>query len=258
MEDCPCLDKILIVDEITALVHYASERGLDPEGKLLVPLTDALSIYTRKNTPVPEKCNSARTVLQFYTKLAKLTYPVNGHTLIETQSIRYYLSWPIIYAILFLALALGNEILKGWFLKIGAPEEELYRSLFNIQHYVLEPLSPFFWGGLGACVYLLKRLTDFAADMSFDSKQLQGWQTRIWLGAILGAVAFQYIYPESAKLSADDMKFSAKPVAFLTGVGVRVIYGALEKLIDFLAVKLDISPPKKETPEPVISNSPLR
>lgn len=111
--------------------------------------------------------------------------------------------------------------------------------MIKFQRYVLNNLSPFFWGGLGACVYLMKRLTDLAGDRAFDRKQMQGWQTRILLGAILGAV-IQYIYSPT-KIAETGVSIDLKALAFLTGLGVKVVYGAIEKTLDVLAQKMNLS-----------------
>ena len=105
----------------------------------------------------------------------------------------------------------------------------------GFQEYLLDPLSPMAWAGLGSCVYLLKRLTDIAAERQFDSAFLQGWKTRILLGAVLGGVIL-YIFDTDFIVGTE---FDSNGVAFLTGLGVKVVYGALEKLVDTLAIIRD-------------------
>jgi hypothetical protein len=228
--------------EVSALIRYASERGLDKEGKILGGVARALSAYTaaRAEGAAPDRVDAAtQDVLKEYSQLAALTCPVNGHTLQDTDRIVHHLRWILVFTGIFLILAVADKILALWFADIPEPEEDLPLVFLNLQRYVLGYLSPFIWGGLGSCVYLLKTLSDKAADHSFDHRQLQGWGARIMLGAVLGAV-LQYVYnPES--FTTQSLKLDASAVAFLTGVGVKVVYGAIEKTIDMLATKMNLA-----------------
>ena len=92
------------------------------------------------------------------------------------------------------------------------------------------------WGALGSCVYLLKRLTDFAAGGYFDCVKFQGWKTRVLLGGVLGFVVLE-VFQWSDVIEFSENEDSARLVAhtaipFLTGLMVRVVYGALEKVVD--------------------------
>jgi hypothetical protein len=93
----------------------------------------------------------------------------------------------------------------------------------------------FFWGAFGSGLYLLKSLYDRVADGSFDTRLLQGHRTRILLGASLAAVM-----PRLFNLGADGVNVDAVAVAILTGLGVKVIYGAIENLIDALADRFNL------------------
>ena len=104
----------------------------------------------------------------------------------------------------------------------------------------------------GSCVYLLKTLSDRASERSFDRRQLQGWGTRIMLGAILGAVV-QYLY-NPASFTTEAFKLDASAVAFFTGVGVKVVYGAIEKTIDMLASKMNLAAIRRgQTPNETVA-----
>ena len=240
----PTIKDPVVPDEITALIRYASERGIDPDGAILGNLSKALRA---RATGAGEGLGFAKgegteaaheTVLKYYSQLTKLTYPVNGRTLLDTERVFRNLGWIFFWTFFFLILAVGNKILYLWFEDLPEPEEGWPLYLLNVQRYVLDYLSPFFWGGLGSCVFLLKTLSDKAAERSFDHRQLQGWGTRIVLGAVLGAVV-QYVY-NPASFTTESFRLDASAVAFLTGVGVKVVYGAIEKTIDVLASKMSL------------------
>ena len=61
-------------------------------------------------------------------------------------------------------------------------------------------LIPAFWGGIGACVFLTKRISDKLFDMAYEQTCVRGDGTRIFLGAML-AVFFCSIPPAAADAS---------------------------------------------------------
>lgn len=249
-----------VPDEVNALIRYASERGIDRSGEILVNLSRALEAFT---TNVPKVALSVtdkdkmemsprEAVLYYYNQLSALTQPVNGRTLIDTEKAFWNIKWIIFWTFAFLVLAVSNKMLFLWFEDMPEPEEGSLLLLINIQRYVLDYLSAFFWGALGSCVYLLKTVSDHASERSFDHRQLQGWGPRILLGAILGAVV-QYLY-NPASFTTEAFKLDASAVAFFTGVGVKVVYGAIEKTIDTLASKMNLAAIRRgQTPDRAVA-----
>jgi hypothetical protein len=138
-------------------------------------------------------------------------------------------------------LAIGNEVLKAWFGDLPEPEEGWVLQLLNLRRYVLDYCTPFLWGALGSIAYLLKRLSDIAEERTFDYATAQGWATRVFLGAMLGGVV-QYLYDSSVFINPEaGFKLSASALGFLTGVGVKVVYGAIEKTIETLGEKMNLN-----------------
>lgn len=243
-----------LLAEVAALLHFASERAVDPTCEITGPLhlaaqnlETSLALGAAQESAGPGSQDSqsqdqshAKLACQ-YSKLCKLTYPVTGRTLIQTEQFFYPTVFPLhSFALLFLLLTVGSEILKAWLGDQPEPEEGWVLWILNFQRYVLDYCSPFFWGALGSVTYLLKRLSDLAEDRIFDSASSHGWTTRILLGAILGGIV-QYIYDPSVFVSAGaGFKMSANALGFLTGVGVKVVYGAIEKTIETLATKMNL------------------
>ena len=108
--------------------------------------------------------------------------------------------------------------------------------------YVLTKLGPFFWGGLGSCIYLLKRVSDAVASFRFDLDRYPGWQTRVLLGSVLGGTVAYLFEPafgsENAALGIQSV--GPNVLAFLTGLGTKIIYGGLEKTVEILAEKMKL------------------
>jgi len=82
----------------------------------------------------------------------------------------------------------------------------------------------------------MKPLTDRVSEFTFDARVLQGFRTRILLGATLGAVVPQ-VFDVGAKRAID---VEPKVVAFLSGLAVKVVYGVLENLIDALPQRFNL------------------
>lgn len=228
----------IVLDEVTALIRYASERGADPDGTVLTPLNNALVAYEK--APAQQKSNKREKLLKYYAMLAAKTFPVSGRTLLDTAEATGQLTKLATVTVVLLVLALSNEILAVWFKDHGHPQDGWLLNLLYAQQYVFTHLSPFLWGGLGACVYLLKRLYDLCQDRQFDRAKLHGWSLRVLLGAALAAVVVLLIFNGSAT-AASAVKLQANAVAFFVGLGVRVVYGAFERTVELLAEKINLA-----------------
>ena len=66
------LEGVFSLSEITALMKYAAEHGMDDDG-LLARLYEEIALFSRQR-----KIAQAKVILSEYTKLCKLTAPVNG------------------------------------------------------------------------------------------------------------------------------------------------------------------------------------
>ena len=108
-------------------------------------------------------------------------------------------------------------------------------------------LIPVAWGALGACTALAKRVSDRLAAMSYEENRMQGLPARIFLGAALALVLNILVFVESVAPAEDAPTLGFGPIAaaFLAGLFVQHIYGALETMMG--RVSRAISP---ETPAP--------
>jgi|GEM_PF-1378516 len=223
------------LDEVYALMRYVAERGLDPDGSVLGPLYDAVA---RLEDAADEAARTAadKDVLLAYSRLAALTFPhgINGATLIDCRHVRRHIALIVIFGCLFFILAIASDVLNlffgtgsgqaaagsgGWWHTVGAGVP-----------VVLHNLEPFFWGGLGATVYLTKSLSDHAAAGTYSQWMLHGTGSRIFLGAIIGAIVANLFADPQALPQGTQLTIGA--VAFLSGLGVRAIYAGFERLID--------------------------
>lgn len=244
----------LVIDEVNALIRYASEKGIDPPGPdpqkaeetTLVLLTNAVKEYEAADAA--NKADKQPEVLRYYAQLVRATklgtFEINGRTLLDTQSCWQDIAPILFLTIILLATAIGNEVLVSWLSEQVIPEEGWPLFWANLQQHFLQYLMPFVWGGLGACVYLSKGLYDFAQYRAFDRTKVHGIYLRVVLGAVLAAVVL-YLFDPTV-LSDDDLPLDYKAIAFLVGLGVKVVYGALEKLVNVLAEKFSLGALRRE------------
>ena len=86
--------------------------------------------------------------------------------------------------------ALAIEMIGVWLGKALSPGPTTTTTIYELQTIhstALVYILPFFWGGLGSFVYLIKTLSDRAALYQFSRDRLQGTAPRLVLGAIFGA-----------------------------------------------------------------------
>jgi len=238
-DDCfSSLDDAVTVCEVNALIHFASERGLDPEGKIVVPLYEAVNRFEAAGD-AQTRLDAGKETLRHYSALTALTAKsnVNGRTLHEARRVGRYLSKIVVLGLVSLFLGVCVETLPLFANTLAAGDGSVARALLApIANNALMYLNPFFWGAVGSCVFLMKRLSDLAAAGSFDSRQLQGQSARIFLGAAFAGIVVNgfglHGVPEVAGAPTQMINLTSAGVAFLCGLGVKVIYGAFERIVE--------------------------
>ena len=97
-------------------------------------------------------------------------------------------------------------------------------------------LSPALWGGLGACIFLTKRISDKLFELAYEESRMRGDVTRIFLGSMLGVVAVVLIFPDfTERVVLGEASLGPATVAFVAGLGVKPVYAAFESLSEELA-----------------------
>ena len=222
------------VKHAAAVIGYVTTRGIQSDR------IDALcrAIADRSSNEVLP-CDK----FDDYTAVSKLIAPVSGDSLVDSGNVDYIIRSVRFTTYWVLGFILTRTILNAWFADIPEPEEGLLWWVFQFQLYILGVPAPFLWGALGSCVYLLKRFSDLAEARLFDEGSLQGWGTRILLGAILGGIV-QFIY-DSKGFTAGGLRLDADALGFLSGLGVKVVYGAIEKTIAALGEAMNLDSIRK-------------
>lgn len=225
------------VREVRALIHWVTDRAIDSSAAVTVPLNKTLHAYEVEGD-CTKKAALESEILRLYSQLTALTYPkheVNGWTILSTAQIGRHIRVTILWGVVFFLLAAVTQILGTWYTQSQPPTAGFAYGLYLFHQLALVYLFPFFWGGLGASIFLIKRLGDKAAASSFNARLLRGQSTRVFLGAILGAVVVHLFYTNIEQFSSGFKSVGPSGLAFLTGLSTKAIYAALEKIVDTLS-----------------------
>lgn len=228
---------VLSAAEIIELCRYmpnllATSVNPLPEDHWKSDLTLFMASFTRE----PEITAITEPIINAYAKLCEVTYPVTGASIIASRNARHH--HLMITVGVFLGICLFGQLSVHFV--ANSSIENLNEWVWKVSYYfglhVYPVMAGLLWGGLGSCVYLLKRVNDLAQSRQFDPDLYKGVWVRMVLGGTLGWVVVNIFDLESADLGG----ISIPAVAFITGLSVKIVYGALEKLVVTLEEKLNI------------------
>lgn len=174
-------------------------------------------------------------IVTAYTRLCSITLPVTGSSIIHSK--KPDINSLYILNIIFLLVCLSSLVIANIYTYSPLPTDGsgwAILSDYSVHYYPV--LSGLLWGGLGSCVYLLKKVNDISQSREFDPDVFTGIFSRIMLGATLGWVVVNIFDMDT--LDMDGVSVPA--VAFLTGLSVKVVYGFLEKVVSELELKLNL------------------
>lgn len=225
---------VITAAEVIALCRYKPNLLATPISS--VPGESWKLILTSFMASPSTESEITEPIVNAYTKLCEITYPVTGASIIASRNAKHVPLMVIVGVILSLCL-IGQLSVS---LAASSSPEQLFRWVWECSYYFGMYLYPviagLLWGGLGSCVYLLKRVNDLAQSREFDPDLYKGVWVRMVLGGTLGWVVVNIFDLESADLGG----ITIPAVAFITGLSVKVVYGALEKLVVTIEQKLNI------------------
>lgn len=225
------------LEDIKRFLCYAGEQGIGEANGALSTLVRLLAEYEvciQRDEQVPKRRLAEMKAELFvaYSRLCHLTPGISGRTLKHSAQIGRRTFWPIVttYCFLFTVLCLEFLSASNDSIKQGA-----------------QAVAPFFWGGLGAGIFILKRLSDVSSDLQFNDIYLKGWFIRIGLGGILGWVVSRvFMISTSGDGSGTEAKtethIPANTLALFTGISIKLVYGALEGAIESAVRRFDLKP----------------
>ena len=242
-----------LLAEANALALYIARHGdslVDKDGAdLYANLLDAISAATSSRSSAQWNA-----LMKSYADVTAITYKdrgVNGRTILDTQvkkpnpagrwvGRRWFLprTRPMGIGIALFLLVMVFEVLMDWTARVSDPStlawyEAVAYALVGTLSAFLVPAA---WGGLGACVFLAKRISDKLFEMAYEEARMRGDLTRVFLGAMLGVVVVVLFFPSfGEQVLFGESGWAPGMAAFIAGLGVKPVYAAFESLSEELA-----------------------
>ena len=225
------------MEEVKALYRFAVDNAIEVDNEVIKSLGALIS--KRSSSPKEFSAEDEGDLMASYKLLTNTTYTahkVNGRTIRDSAKFSEgVVSQAGVWGSLFFALAIVPDAL---YFMLDQDNPAIYLVTF------LVVLSPFFWGGVGSAIFLVKSLSEIAGKSRFDSRRLEGIPARIFLGAALGYIVVAIL--QSAEwLEASNIieggllqQVSSNAIAFMTGLGTKAVYGILETIIQGISDRL--------------------
>ena len=145
---------------------------------------------------------------------------------------------PLSIAIGSFVAALALQAGAGWAGRVSDPTD--LGAFYTWIYWPINDLAPLllsvFWGAIGSCIFLMKRISDKLFDMSYESARQKGDVARIFVGAFLGVAVVQLFFPDFGEtLAVGDISFGPPTAALTAGLAVKPIYAAFEALAEGIA-----------------------
>lgn len=146
------------------------------------------------------------------------------------------------FALLFVFVAIVGEVWGKQFARPDAGTGNCMRLIWN----VIESLTPFTYGALGAAVYLLRWLHIHIYERTFDRRRGPEYVNRVLLGSIAGGAIVMFvdqIVGEQGKVVA----LSAAALGFLAGYNTDLLFTTLERITAAILPKVGIDSVRRRT-----------
>lgn len=233
-----------LVEEVPALLDWAVNQPPSHVGDLQ-DLEQAWSDFGKQLETVQPSDVDPTALLKAYHAVIEKTFPVTGRTLYDTKIYTRQTGAVGFYTLFIFSVVLLSEIQGSIYHSAkAAPDGTGDFSLF-IYKYFTSYLNPFLWGALGSCVYLLMKISEKVSTNVFEAARLQGWKARILLGAVIGGIVVNIYKPESFGMG--NVPLSIDALAFFSGIGVKVVYGAFQMVIQSISDKLGLDSVRTST-----------
>ena len=197
-----------------------------------------------------------------YAKVTRHTnaaFAVNGRSVLDTHTAgtrgwsNYWLKGPgrpISVGLCLFVFALILQVLAGWAGRVHDPASlgGWAKSVYWITRDVSPLLLAATWGGIGSCIFLMKKLSDRLSSMAYERSRLKGDMSRIVVGSFLGVAAIEAIFSDYGEmLMMGEADFGPNLIALVAGLAIKPVYGMFEALAEGIASRIA---GESETPRP--------
>jgi hypothetical protein len=138
----------------------------------------------------------------------------------------------------FYTLAFGIFIIGAeWYLEYTAQQGD--QRIFKASRSMVELLLRPAYGGLGACVYLLRSAHAFIHQRSFDIRRKPEYFNRILLGTIAGGAIILFVNQLVGE-EGSVVQLSSAALGFLAGYSTDFLFNTIERVIAAILPKVGI------------------
>jgi hypothetical protein len=190
-----------------------------------------------------------------YYALVEFTSPVTVDTLRNTRNTGKGVFWEASPAQKFTWLLWGITI--GFAIAVifaaaievgsGIPGRDAWKLLSANMSPYIKIVIPYFYGGLGACAFLLRTAHNLIAERSFDVRRKPEYLNRILLGMVSGGAIVLLFSPDSED---ETVKISAAALGFIAGYSNDFLFNAIERVVAAVLPRVGIESMKRETTAP--------
>ena len=250
------------VADALRVLDYAIQSGFrTPDGQavptdVVTTIEDtAAKLGVLKDVGTPGALSSADWV-QFelaYYRLSTLVSPVTAQTLLDTERVgddeprslvrrifgflfapspaQQFTRKLLVSTIAFLGFVVAAELLVQTYNDITTEPAWWLR--------LLKLLTPYAYGGLGACVFLLKSAHTFIHQRCFDVRRKPEYLNRVLLGTIAGGAIILFVNQVVGEDGA-VVQLSSAALGFLAGYSTDFLFSTIERVIAAILPKVGL------------------
>lgn len=144
------------------------------------------------------------------------------------------------YTLGFLLIIFLTQIYRNGLLHLypGGEEDDPWALFLYFMRVFLGTLEPFAYGGLGACVELLRTCHQYIANRSFNRARRAEYHSRLILGVIAGGTVM--LLAETIIDDGETINLSSAALAFIAGFKVDFLYQAITRIADAILPKVGV------------------
>ena len=151
----------------------------------------------------------------------------------------------MVYTLVFALAILAHQYLNLIIGQSAPAEGDVLRWSSTITiNTILSLLMPFLYGGLGACVFLLRSCHIYIHERTFDQRRVSEYLNRILLGLVSGGVITLFV-SEVAGDGDDVVHLSAAALGFLAGYHTEFLFQTIERVAQALLPKVGVNSVRK-------------
>ena len=141
----------------------------------------------------------------------------------------------------FFVAALGLQAVAGMAGRVSDPDK--LSGVLYLGYGLVSGLFPLLlaavWGGIGSCIFLVKKLSDRLSALTYERSRQKGDKARVAVGALLGVAVVELLFSDYGQsLMAGEMDFGPNLAALVAGLAVKPVYGAFEAMAEALAKRV--------------------